>query len=65
MRDPNRIYKFMNRLTALWAKYPDWRLGQFMMNILGIYHDQTGRDPFFPEDEEFMKVLEDYFNGKE
>ena len=65
MRDPNRIYGYMKRLTALWAKMPDQRLGQFMFNILSIYAQETNRDPFFPEDEEFMKVLEDYFNGKE
>lgn len=65
MRDPNRIYKFMNRLTALWAKVPDQRLGQFMFNVLSIYAQETNQDPFFPEDEEFMKVIEDYFNGKE
>ncbi len=63
MRDINRIRPSMERLMALWYQVPDQRLGQFISNLLGIYYQETGgHDPFFPEEEEFLSVLENYFN---
>lgn len=61
MRNPNRIPKYMDRLEAIWKKVPDYRLGQFMSNMMSIYYSETHRDPFFPEDEDFMTVIENYF----
>lgn len=34
-----------------------------MMNVLGTIAKE--RDPFFPEDDEMMKRIEDYFGGGE
>lgn len=62
MRDINRIPISLQRLEKLWRLMPDQRLGQFMSNMLGIYYNETKRDPFFPEDDDFFTVLENYFN---
>ena len=61
MRDPNRIYKMCQRLAACWSKVPDWRFGQLISNVLGQYVAETGRDIFFPEDEELIGYFERYF----
>lgn len=60
MRDPKRINEFCDRLKAVWANVPDWRFGQLMMNVLGDM-SASGRDPFFPEDDEMIEYLEGYF----
>lgn len=61
MRDPKRIKKMCNRLAACWEKVPDWRFGQLISNVLGDYIAKTGRDIFFPEDEELISFIEGYF----
>ena len=63
MRDPKRIDKFCDRLKAVWHTVPDWRFGQLMINILGDMK-ASGRDPFFPEDDEMIKYLESYFKQR-
>lgn len=35
MRDPARIPDIMNKLTILWRKHPDARLGQLVENLFG------------------------------
>lgn len=63
MRDPARIYKFCFELASLWReKAPDWRFGQLMMNILGTMQS-GGRDPFFPEEEEMLTFIKNYFDN--
>jgi len=32
MRDPGRIDEILQLVRALWNKYPDWRLGQLLLN---------------------------------
>lgn len=65
MRDPGRIYTFCNELANLWASnVPDWRFGQLMMNTLGKMQ-AGGRDPFFPEEDEMLKFLQNYFKSGE
>ena len=62
MRDPNRIYKFCNKLADIWTtECPDWRFGQLMMNVLGKMQ-ADGRDPFFPEEEEMIGYFKKYFH---
>ena len=57
MRDPNRIYKYCNKLAEIWSQLPDWRLGQLMINII----DQAGGAlSFYMEDEDFLIMLEKY-----
>lgn len=62
MRDPKRIRKFCNRLATAWEQVPDWRFGQLISNVLGDYVAKTGRDIFFPEDEEIISFFEKYVN---
>lgn len=64
MRDINRIPKTLRRLEKIWYKTPDMRLGQLMSVLLGTYYRETDQDPFYPEDDIFLGVLEDYFNKK-
>lgn len=35
MRDPKRIPRICKKLEKLWKKYPDFRLGQLVSNLLG------------------------------
>ena len=60
MRNPDRLDEFYDRLKKVHKeKYPDLRFGQFMMCVLG---DMTsyGRDPFFPEEDEMIKFIEEW-----
>ena len=59
-RDVGRIQPFCDRLAAAWAKLPDWRFGQLMINLLRDYEAEHGRDFFFLEEDEMIKVIEAY-----
>ena len=59
MRDPNRIPEFCNKLAEIWAKYPDFRFGQFILNAFS----NTKKDPWFYEDDEMIEYLEKWMNG--
>ena len=61
MRDPKRIPKFCNDLAALWMKVPDWRFGQFIVNLWSLYAEQTKKDIFFIEDDELMDFMQKHF----
>lgn len=60
MRNPERISPLWDKLFEAFKKahsiYPDWRFGQFMVNFFGWY----GRDAFFPEDDEWLKIIDQY-----
>ena len=55
MRNLDRIPTICDRLAKLWAKVPDWRLGQLLVNLIN-------QDPFYMEDEEFLDYLESRLN---
>lgn len=57
MRDKDRIKPFCDKLAGLWFNYPDLRFGQLMWNILQ-HLEQERKNPFYMEDEAFMKELE-------
>ena len=61
VRNPKRIRGYCDRLAACWEKVPDWRFGQLLSNVLGEYCSETGRDIFFPEDEELISYFEKFF----
>ena len=61
MRNVKRIDEFCDRLAKAWKKYPDFRFGQFMMNVLGQMSSE-GRDPWFPEEDEMIEYIENYMN---
>ena len=59
MRDVNRIEPFLQKIGEIWkTECPDWRFGQLMYNFLLLYDD-----PFYWEEEDFLKKFEDYFNS--
>lgn len=60
MRNHARIYSFCNRLAAAWSCMPDWRFGQFIINVFSEFVSQTGKDPFFPEEDEMIEFIENY-----
>lgn len=61
MRSKERIDEFCNKLAELWKdNAQDWRFGQLIVNVFGTLK----RDPWFYEEEEMMKVFEDFFNRK-
>lgn len=57
MRDIERIDNFCNKLKEYWKEVPDWRFGQLIINVLGTCQ----RDPFFYEEDEMLKIFENYF----
>lgn len=62
MRDPNRIYKFCNHLAVVWeAQHPDMRFGQFVEVIFSRIKD-SGKDPFYLEENEMMAEIEKITN---
>lgn len=57
MRDEGRIMPFVMRLGCLWQRYcPDWRFMQLMSNFVLWY----GVDPFYMEDDEFIKKFREF-----
>lgn len=58
MRDVNRIDIFCNKLATYWKQVPDLRFGQLMLNIFSICE----RDPWFYEEDEMLKIFEEFFN---
>lgn len=56
MRNPDRISKVLEQLKNLWEKYPDYRLGQLISNVV--------RDPslYYIEDETLITVLNEYYS---
>ena len=66
MRDPNRIDKFCNKLAQVWHKVPDWRFGQFMMNLFTDYKlKHSAVEWFYVEDDELMDFIDNYFKLNE
>ena len=61
MRDPERIDKVLKVLGDNWKKLPDWRFGQLLCNL----QSAAGNDLFYVEDDKFVELLEEYFNGGE
>jgi len=53
MRNPARIPKVLKVIKEEWSKVPDWRFGQWFFNMV-ISH--IG-DPFFIEDDDFIKLI--------
>lgn len=58
MRNPDRIEPFMQLVAKVWKeKCPDWRFGQFIMNIF----DDIGDIAFYMEEPEMLQYIENYF----
>lgn len=66
MRDKKRIKKFCDELATIWEKEcPDWRFGQMICNVFNDMVASERRDPFFPEEDEMMSYIKNYFNLEE
>ena len=59
MRDKERIRDFLMQLEAFWNKYPDFRLGQLLINIA------HKRDIFYIEEDEFIKLMDKWEDENE
>ena len=59
MRDPKRIPEFCNKLAEIWSKYPDFRFGQFMINVFSA----VPGDIWYCEDDKMIKFIEDYMRS--
>ena len=64
MRNPDRLDSFYDELKKIHKKsFPDMRFGQLMMNFLGFVNSTKKRDPFFPEEDEMLKLFKEYTNS--
>ena len=50
-------FEIMDRLLAVWLKYPDMRLLQLIEAKI-FYNRSLEDDGFYIEDEEFIKIME-------
>lgn len=63
MRDKKRIKKFCDELATIWEnECPDFRFGQMICNIFNDMVVSEKRDPFFPEEDEMINYIKNYFN---
>lgn len=61
MRDPNRLDALYEKIKEIHKReFPDWRMGQFMLNFMTWYAGKTRTDMFYVEDNKFTNALEDY-----
>ena len=58
MRDPKRIDRILEKVRTLWKTYPDWRLGQLVVNLSG--HDAF---VFSIEDDIMEEQLDNMLKG--
>lgn len=66
MRDKKRIKKFCNELATIWEnKCPDYRFGQMICNVFSDMVYSKRRDPFFPEEDEMINYIKNYFKSEE
>ena len=62
MRNPDRLDDFYTEFCKIHKKaFPDWRVGQLYLNFLGWVQSKN-RDPFFPEEDELLKLFKEYAN---
>lgn len=59
-RAADRIDPFLQKVGDYWKKCPDWRFGQLLINVLGY----SERDPFFLEEDDFIELLDTFFDPK-
>ncbi len=61
VKEPYRVYEFIDRLESVWQRHPQLRLGQVIGNV---FNYALGKDPYNVEDEAFISALEEFY-GKE
>ena len=61
MRDPNRLDNFYEEVKNIHKEnFPDLRFGQFMSNFFGWLTSTKGKDIFFLEEGEMLKLFREY-----
>lgn len=61
MRNSERLDEFYNELCEIHKKhFPMWRFGQLITNVFADWQAKTGRDIFFPEEDEMIQIFRDY-----
>lgn len=61
VRKPERLDEFYDELKEIHKKhFPMWRFGQLIINVLADWQAKTGRDIFFPEEDEMIQIFRDY-----
>jgi hypothetical protein len=55
MRDPKRIKRILNKIEECWNKYPDFRLGQLLINA-------TQKDILYYFEDDDLEVAIDAFD---
>lgn len=61
MRNPDRLDALYEKIKEIHkTEFPDWRIGQFMLNFMAWYGAKTRTDMFYIEDNKFANALEDY-----
>ena len=59
MRNPERIDEFCAELAQLWHKYPDFRFGQLIEDMLAMNNIY---DMYYMEDDEMLDMLQCYLS---
>lgn len=62
MRDAKRIKPLLIEIEKQWEKFSDWRFGQLIENIKRFYNID---DLFYTEDDEMLKLIENFMREKE
>lgn len=68
MNPNDRIESFLNEFKKVWLKHSDLRFGQILSIVLGISPNLNGEkyesliDPFYIEEDDFIKLLHKKFN---
>lgn len=61
MRDPKRIARFCIDLSIFWLRFaPDLRFFQLIDLIAGYREENISSDPFFWEEEDWLKAMKNY-----
>lgn len=57
MRDINRINRILKEISIIWKQYPDFRLGQLILNVIN--------DPalYYIEDDELVERLKQTYSN--
>nr|DAG62494.1 MAG TPA: Protein of unknown function (DUF1040) [Caudoviricetes sp.] len=59
LRDPQRIPALLARVQTAWAKMPEQRFGQLILNYFH-WLEEHQKVPFYMEDEELVSQFEAY-----
>lgn len=62
MRDPNRIFRILARISEIWARpgNTDLRLGQLLLNAM-IKSGKSEQQLYFLEDDELERILREAY----